>query len=176
MTTRSGAPFDTGRAVSALRARLTTPLPPAGPAADEDDPATGEWALTRGDGFLLFPLWEGEPLTGVYGPAWNEAETAAEAHLRALTAELDRHWGPHRTVPLPVPPLRARPEGFPEPFRTLAAKDCYGDLTVWGPLPGAPERWAAVSLNQSDGDAPLLLTALISARPLTEPAGPDRRR
>ncbi|MGW0142776.1 hypothetical protein [Streptomyces calvus] len=177
MTARSGAPFDAGRAASVVLAHLAGPVPPTGPTADEGEPVTGEWTLTRGAGFLLFPVWESDPLTGVYGRAWNEAEATAEAHLTALTAELDRHWGPHRTVPLHLPLLRGRTaQPFPEPFRTLSAKDCHGDLTVWGPLPGAAPRWAAVSLNQSDGDAPMIITALISARPITEPADPDRRR
>lgn len=177
MTARSGEPFDPERAVSAIRAHLATPVPSTGPTADEGEPATGEWAMTRGEGFLLFPLWESEALTGVYGRAWNEAEAAAEAHLAALTAELDRRWGTHRTVPPRIPLFRGRRGAhLPEPFRTLSAKDCHGDLTVWGPIPAedpkTATRWIAVSLNQSDGDAPMIITALISARPITEPADP----
>ncbi|MET9367015.1 hypothetical protein ABZY00_04065 [Streptomyces griseoflavus] len=161
MTARAGEPYDTRRAVSAIESALTAPLP--GPAADEGEPVTGEWAATRGEGFLLFPLWESEPLTGVYERAWTDAETAAEANLTALVTELDTRWGPHRTLPLLGP--EARPPGA-EPFRTLLAKDCNGDLALWGPLPGPAPRWAAVSLNHSDGDAPLTLTALVTDHPL----------
>ncbi|EFE67373.1 predicted protein [Streptomyces viridosporus ATCC 14672] len=178
MTARAGEPFDTNRAASGIEAALSAPVPTAGPTADEGEPATGEWTVTRGEGFLLLPLWESEALTGVYGARWNDAEAAAEANLAALVAELDRRWGPHRTLSMRVPLHRGRTgEPLPEPFRTLAARDCYGDLAVWGPVrPGGPPaapRWLALSLNQSDGDAPMIMTALISDRPLTEPADRD---
>ncbi|KES03858.1 hypothetical protein BU52_28200 [Streptomyces toyocaensis] len=165
MTARAGEPFDTGRAVSDIEAALSVPLPDSGPAADEGEPGTGEWRSTRGEGFLLLPLWESEALTGVYGRAWNDAEARAQAHLAALVAELDRRWGPHRTVTM-GPALLRRP-GV-EPFRTLVAKDCNGDLALWGPVPAPDGRLAAVSLNQSDGDAPLILTALVMDRPLPD--------
>lgn len=167
MTARAGEPFSASHAVSALEAALPTALPATGPVTDEGDPLTGEWTATRGEGFLLFPLWESEPLTGVYGREWNDAEATAESHLATLVSTLDARWGPHRTVSMRVPLLR-RGSGapLPEPFRTLSAKDCHGDLTVWA----RPPRWAAVSLNQSDGDAPLILTALITDHPLSEPS------
>ncbi|GAA3495673.1 hypothetical protein GCM10019016_027730 [Streptomyces prasinosporus] len=177
MTARAGEPFDADRATSDIEAALSAPVPAAGPTTSEGEPDTGEWTVTRGAGFLLLPLWESEALTGVYGPEWNDAEAAAEANLAALVAELDRRWGPHRTVSMRVPLHRSRTGApLPEPFRTLTAKDCHGDLTVWGPVPpdGPPTaprapRWLALSLNQSDGDAPMILTALISARPIEEP-------
>ncbi|MFI5570692.1 hypothetical protein ACIA6T_25795 [Streptomyces sp. NPDC051740] len=171
MTPHADAPFDLPSAVSAIETALSSPLPAYGPTTDEGEPPTGEWTSTRGEGFLLFPLWRSAPLTGVYGREWNEAEARAESHLAALTSHLDAHWGPHRTLNMRAPLLRrGSDERFPEPFHTLSAKDCYGDLTLWGPLP--PTRWAALSLNQSDGDAPLILTALITDHPLTEPAYP----
>ncbi|WP_309063738.1 hypothetical protein [Streptomyces sp.] len=177
MTARAGAPFDVNRATTDIEAALSAPVPTTGPTVGEGEPATGEWTVTRGEGFLLLPLWESEALTGVYGPEWNDAEAAAEANLAALVAELDRRWGVHRTVSMRVPLHRGRAgEPLPEPFRTLTAKDCYGDLAVWGPVPpdAAPTtpRWLALSLNQSDGDAPMIITALISAHPITEPAEP----
>ncbi|MFF8030264.1 MULTISPECIES: hypothetical protein [unclassified Streptomyces] len=177
MTARAGESFDTARAVSSVDAALATPLPESGPTTDEGEPVTGEWVSTRGEGFLLLPLWESDALTGVYGSEWDEAEATAEAHLSALTTELDRRWGPHRTVSMRVPLLRrGTGDPLPEPFHTLSAKDCYGDLSLWGPLPTPAPRWAAVSLNQSDGDAPMILTALISTHPLTDPADPPRSR
>ncbi|BFO14946.1 hypothetical protein SHKM778_13340 [Streptomyces sp. KM77-8] len=101
----------------------------------------------------------------MYGREWNEAEERAELHLMTLAARLDARFGPHRTLVM-------RPTGVvhPEPFRTLVAKDCLGDLRLWGPLPSG--RWAALSLNQSDGDAPMILTALVTDRPLTRPPDP----
>ncbi|WP_051767258.1 hypothetical protein [Streptomyces sp. NRRL S-37] len=69
---------------------------------------------------------------------------------------------------------RGSGEGFPEPFHTLSAKDCYGDLTLWGPLPPTlPSPPLGRPLpQQSDGDAPLILTVLITDHPLTEPRNP----
>ncbi|MFD7703218.1 hypothetical protein [Streptomyces caelestis] len=153
MTVRAGAPFDLPSAVSALEAALSSPLPASGPTTDRGDPLTGEWASTHGEGFVLLPLWESDPLTGVYGREWNEAEARAESHLTELATSLDTRWGPHRTLTMRALLLRrGSGERFPEPFRTLSAKACYGDLKLWGPLPST--RWAALSLNQSDGDAP----------------------
>ncbi|CAM5413724.1 hypothetical protein ACFUV2_12250 [Streptomyces pilosus] len=163
MTVRAGEPYDIRRAVSAIESALAAPLPGPGPTADEGEPVTGEWASTRGEGFVLFPLWESDSLTGVYDRDWTDAETAAEANLAALVAELDTRWGPHRTLPL-TGPESAPPAG--EPFRTLLAKDCDGDLALWAPPAGPASRWAAVSLSHSDGDAPFLLTALVTDRPL----------
>lgn len=175
MTSRRGEPFDPDRARAELEARLTGPLPASGPAVAEGEPVTGEWTATRGEGFLIVPLWEGDSLTGVYGPEWNAAEEAAEARLRSLVARLDARWGAHRTVSMRVPLLR--PDApLPELLRTLAALDCYGDLTVWGPVPVPPPagpRWAAVSLNQSDADAPMILVGVVSDRPVTEPEERD---
>ncbi|MEV5931649.1 hypothetical protein ACIQCD_21965 [Streptomyces sp. NPDC093250] len=169
MTARTGEPFDMDQAVSAVEAALSASLPGSGPTGDEGEPDTGAWTSTRGEGFLLFPLWESAALTGVYGREWNDAEATAEAHLATVVRELDHRWGPHRTVTM-GPALLGRPAG--EPFRTLVAKDCNGDLSVWGPVPAAPgARWAAVSLNQSDGDAPMILTALITDRPLPDVPG-----
>ncbi|MFC8392674.1 MULTISPECIES: hypothetical protein [unclassified Streptomyces] len=175
MTPRADAAFDLPSAVSTIETALSSPLPTSGPTTDQGEPLTGEWTSTRGEGFLLLPLWQSETLTGVYGREWNEAEARAESHLAALTSHLDAHWGPHRTLNMRAPLLRrGSDERFPEPFRTLFAKDCYGDLTLWGPLPTRlpSPRWAALALNQSDGDAPLILTALITDHPLTEPSSP----
>lgn len=168
MTPRADSPFDLPSAVSAIETALSSPLPTSGPTTDQGDPLTGEWTSTHGEGFLFFPLWQSAPLTGVYGREWNEAEARAESHLTELTATLDTHWGPHRTLTTRFLLLqRGSGKRFPEPFHTLSTKACYGDLKLWGPLP--PTRWAALSLNQSDGDAPLILTALITDNPLTEP-------
>ncbi|MFD4758038.1 hypothetical protein ACFWOJ_03800 [Streptomyces sp. NPDC058439] len=169
MTSRAGETFAVARALADIEELLAGPVPAAGPAAAEGDPETGEWTATGGEGFRVVPLWEGDPLTGVYAPEWNDAEDAAEAHLAALVGELDRRWGPHRTVPLHVPLLR-RQEGTPvEPlFDALFDEDLYGDLSVWGPV-GGTERWVGVSVGHSDGDAPLVLAALVSTRPVTAP-------
>ncbi|WP_343244133.1 hypothetical protein, partial [Streptomyces sp. SID7958] len=175
VTARRGEPFDPDRARAELETRLTGPLPASGPAVAEGEPVTGEWTATRGEGFLIVPLWEGDSLTGVYGPEWNAAEEAAEARLRSLVARLDARWGAHRRVSMRVPLLR--PDApLPELLRALAALDCYGDLTVWGPVPVPPPagpRWAAVSLNQSDADAPMILVGVVSDRPVTEPEERD---
>ncbi|MFF4092884.1 hypothetical protein ACFYYY_03310 [Streptomyces sp. NPDC001834] len=169
MTSRAGAPFTVARALADLEALLTAPLPESGPAVAEGDPETGEWTGTGGDGFRVVPLWEGDPLTGVYGPEWNDAEEAAEAHRDALTRELDHRWGPHHAVPLHGPLLR-RQQGEPvDPlFEALFRQDLYGDLVVWGPV-GGTGRWAGVTVGHSDGDAPLVLAALVSDRPVTAP-------
>ncbi|MCT7351218.1 hypothetical protein N4P33_03410 [Streptomyces sp. 15-116A] len=152
---------------------MTAPIPASGPPTSEGDPETGEWSGTRGEGLWLLPLWEGKWLTGVYGEDWNAAEEEAESHLTALATELDARWGRHRTVSMRVPLLRSTTgTPLPEPYRTLAATDCYGDLRVWGPLhepttPATP-RWLSLSLNQSDGDAPVIITALITTYPIEE--------
>jgi len=173
VTTEHDRPFDLREALATVEGALSAPVPGSGPAARDSDPATGEWAGTRGEGFLLLPLWEGPWLTGVYGADWNAAEERAEAHLAALTEELDQRWGAHRTVSLRVPLFLTRSgprPPLPEPYRTLAELDYFGDLTVWGPLrpSGTGPRWLALSLQQPDGDAPMVLTALITTRPLEE--------
>ncbi|MCX4674073.1 hypothetical protein OG413_01875 [Streptomyces sp. NBC_01433] len=184
MSARTGEPFATERAVSDVEDLLVGPLPATGPTVGEGDPDTGEWTATSGAGFRIVPLWEGDPLTGVYAPEWNDAEEAAEAHLASLVAELDARWGAHRAVATHVPLLRKQ-EGAPLPplFEALLGQDLYGDLTVWGPVPvsasasvagpvGAPGRWIAVCVGHSDGDAPLVMAALVSDRPVTElPSG-----
>ncbi|KAB2592142.1 hypothetical protein [Streptomyces arboris] len=164
MTSRAGESFVLPRAVAEAEQLLATPVPPAGPTTAQGDPATGEWTATEGAGFRMVPLWEGDPLTGVYAPEWNDAEEVSDAHLASLAEELDRRWGPHRTVRLDGP-LRAWQTGAPvEPlFQALFAEDLYGDLTVWGPV-GPDGRWFAVTVGHSDGDAPLVLAALVSDR------------
>lgn len=179
MTARAGEAFELPRAVAEAEQLLAAPVPPGGPTTGQGDPATGEWTATEGAGFRVVPLWEGDPLTGVYAPEWNDAEEAADAHLAALAEELDHRWGPHTTVRLHVPLLRWQAGGgkSEEPlFQALFAEDLYGDLTVWGPVGaagpgGVGDRWFAVTVGHSDGDAPLVLAALVSDRPLTEPNG-----
>jgi hypothetical protein len=168
VTARAGQAFDTGRAVSDVETLLAEGLPTDGAAVQEGDPATGEWTGTRGAGFRIIPIWEGEDLTGVYSPAWNEAEEAATANLALVVGELDRRWGPHRKVCMRVPLFRKQ-AGTPMPalFQSLSDMDCYGDLTVWGPTP-TEGRWVAVSVNQCDGDAPMIMTAAVSQFTITE--------
>ncbi|MEU0100259.1 hypothetical protein [Streptomyces sp. NPDC006267] len=171
MTSRAGGAFDPERAVTEVTELLAAPVPAAGPTTAEGDPATGEWTVTAGEGFRIVPLWEGDPLTGVYAPEWNDAEEAAEDHLAVLARALDDRWGPHRVLRVhgALPGWRS---GAPvEPlFGALFAEDLYGDLQVWGPVaPGG--RWVALTLGHSDGDAPLVLAALVSDRPIGEPEG-----
>ncbi|RPK90831.1 hypothetical protein EES46_12130 [Streptomyces sp. ADI98-10] len=157
------------RAVAEAEQLLATPVPPVGPTTAHGDPATGEWTATEGAGFRIVPLWEGDPLTGVYAPEWNDAEEAADAHLAVLTEELDRRWGPHRSIRLHGP-LRGWQAGAPvEPlFQALFAEDLYGDLTVWDPA--APDgHWAALTVGHSDGDAPLVLAAVVGDRAVARP-------
>ncbi|MFP8943865.1 hypothetical protein ACLIYM_20855 [Streptomyces fenghuangensis] len=175
MTVRAGEPFDTGRAVSDVEELLGAPLPEHGPTVAEGDPDTGEWSRTRGGGFLIAPIWESEDLTGVYGSEWEAASETAESHLDSLTRELERRWGGHRKVSMRVPLFRRRSgEPVPPLFGALCDEDCYGDLAVWGPVraggavPGA-RRWVGVSLNQSDGDAPMIMVVVVSDSPVTEP-------
>ncbi|MER8087412.1 hypothetical protein ACFVZR_31130 [Streptomyces sp. NPDC058316] len=54
---------------------------------------------------------------------------------------------------------------MPPLYRALCDRDCLGDLAVWGPVAG---RWVAVSLNQSDGDAPMVIVAVVADRPVVE--------
>jgi hypothetical protein len=172
VTARAGEPFEPGRAVSDIDALLAESVPTTGPTASDGDPATGEWTRTGGEGFVIAPLWAGKALTGVYTPEWNKAEETAEAQLASLVRELDHRHGPHREVAMRVPLFR-KIAGDPMPplFQALCDEDLLGDLTVWGPMPtgpGAAPRWLAVSLNQSDGDAPMVMCAVISDCPITE--------
>ncbi|MGP3634070.1 hypothetical protein ACTU45_11995 [Streptomyces sp. 24-1644] len=181
MTARAGEDFDAVRAVADVDALLAGPVPEAGPTVAVGDPATGEWTTTRGAGFRLVPLWEGEALTGVYAPEWNQAVEAAEAHLATLVRELDGRWGAHRKVAMHVPLFRKqRGAALPPLFDALLAEDCYGDLTVWGPVAvegaGAVQRWVAVSAGHSEGDAPVVMAAAVSDQPIVElpdQDGPD---
>ncbi|MFI7661299.1 hypothetical protein ACIBTW_20720 [Micromonospora parva] len=168
VTARAGQAFDTGRAVSDVETALAEKLPSDGPPVQEGDPATGEWTGTRGAGFRIIPIWEGDDLTGVYDTDWTDAEDAAMANLALVVGELDRRWGPHRKVSMHVPLFRKQ-AGAPMPalFQALADLDCYGDLTVWGPT-AAEGRWVAVSVNQCDGDAPMIMTAVVSQFAITE--------
>jgi hypothetical protein len=159
--------------VSDIGALLAESVPTTGPTVSKGDPATGAWTGTGGEGFVIASLWAGKALTGVYAPEWNEAEEAAEAQRATLVGELDHRYGPHREVAMRVPLFR-KIAGDPMPplFQALCDEDLLGDLTVWGPTrigPGAAPRWLAVSLNQSDGDAPMILCAVVSDRPITEP-------
>ncbi|MFD5643300.1 hypothetical protein ACFWIP_16325, partial [Streptomyces anulatus] len=96
MTSRAGEEFDAERALAEVTGLLAAPVPAAGPTAAEGDPVTGEWTVTVGEGFRIVPLWEGDPLTGVYAPEWNDAEEAAEGRLAELAGALDGLWGPPR--------------------------------------------------------------------------------
>ncbi|MDG4837718.1 hypothetical protein O7631_14455 [Micromonospora sp. WMMD967] len=168
MTAKAGQAFDIGRAVSDVESLLAAELPTDGDPVSEGDPATGEWTGTRGAGFRIIPIWESADLVGVYGADWNEAEDAAMANLALVTGELDRRWGPHRRVSMHVPMFRKQ-AGTPMPvlFQSLSGLDCYGDLAVWGPTPD-DGRWVAVSVNQCDGDAPMIMTAVVSRFAITE--------
>ncbi|WP_189541222.1 hypothetical protein [Streptomyces gelaticus] len=166
MTARAGETFGTVRAVRDIEALLAGAVPAAGPTADEGEPDTGEWSATAGEGFRIVPLWESDGLVGVYGPEWQQAEEAAAGHLAALVGELDRRWGTHRTAGMRVPIFRhGAGESLPPLYRALCDRDCLGDLTVWGPVEG---RWIAISLNQCDGDAPMILVAVVADRPIVE--------
>ncbi|ATY98345.1 hypothetical protein ACFY9H_30320 [Streptomyces bacillaris] len=173
MTSRAGEPFEPGRALTEIGQLLTVPLPPTGLTTALGDPATGEWTATQGPGFRIVPLWEGDPLTGVYAPEWNGAEEAAEAHLATLVSELDRLLGPHTTVPLHEPLRKWQGGAAVDPlYEALFDEDLYGDLTVWSPAdatgPAAPAaRLLAVTVGHSDGDAPLVLAALVCDRALS---------
>ncbi|WP_274033599.1 hypothetical protein [Streptomyces sp. MMBL 11-1] len=173
MTCRAGEEFDAERAVAEVTGLLAAPVPATGPTAAEGDPDTGEWTATVGAGFRIVPLWEGRSLTGVYAPEWNEAVEAAEGHLAVLAGALGGHWGPHRPVRLHAALLRWEAGAPVEPlYEALFAEDLYGDLVVWEPLaPGG--RWVALTVGHSDGDAPLVLAALVSDRPVVEPEDGD---
>ncbi|MGW1150474.1 hypothetical protein ACWD45_04265 [Streptomyces rubiginosohelvolus] len=175
MTSRAGEPFDTDRAAAEVTGLLTAPVPTDGPVIAEGDPVTEEWTVTAGAGFRIVPLWEGDPPTGVYAPEWNDAEEAAASHLAELARALDARWGPHRRVRLDGPLMRRQGGSPVEPlFEALFSQDLYGDVEVWGPLdPGG--RWIGLISGHSDGDAPFVLAALVSDRPIPEPADFDGR-
>ncbi|MFD6529265.1 hypothetical protein [Streptomyces sp. NPDC060184] len=168
MSVRAGEPFDTGRAVAEVTALAAGPVPASGPTLAEGDPVTGEWRSTSGEGFRIVPLWESDDLTGVYGDDWTDTEGAARRQCDALVAELDVRWGPHSRVAM-HPALFRRQAGLPLPalHAALLGADCSGDLSVWGPLPGGA-RWVGVSVGHSDGDAPLVMVALVSGAPVVE--------
>ncbi|MFC7547190.1 hypothetical protein [Plantactinospora sp. GCM10030261] len=171
MTSRAGEAFSAARAVSDVEALLAVDLPTGGVAVSEGDPDTGEWTATTGDGFRIRPIWESDALTGLYGTDWTDAEEAAEEKLALVVRELDRQWGPHRPVSMRVPLFRDQAgEPMPALFRSLCDGDCYGDLAVWGPVSAATTdgRWIAVSVNQCDGDAPMIMVAVVSDSPIIE--------
>ncbi|QLQ35335.2 hypothetical protein [Micromonospora robiginosa] len=160
--------FSPDLAVSDVEALLAVDLTIGGPTVSEGDPETGEWTATSGDGFRIRPIWESDALTGVYGSAWTDAEEAATENLALVVRELERRWGPHRSVSMRVPLFRAQAgEPMPPLFRALCDADCYGDLAVWGPV-AADRRWVAMSVNQCDGDAPMIIVAVVSDRPIVE--------
>lgn len=173
MSARAGETFDLARAVSDVEALLAEPVPETGPTVGEEEPVTYEWTVTRGEGFVIIPLWESGSLTGLYEPEWNEAVETAEGHLGDLVRELDRRWVAHRRVAMHVPLFRKQ-AGQPMPplFQALCDHDAYGDLTVWGPVRvGGADRWVGVSVGHSDGDAPLVMVAVASDRPIVELEG-----
>ncbi|MEI7034858.1 hypothetical protein [Streptomyces pratensis] len=173
MTSRAGETFAVDRAAAEVGELLDAPLPATGPTTAEGDPATGEWTATVGAGFRIVPLWEGGQLTGVYGPEWDEAQETAAALLASLARALDCRWGPHRTVRLDGPLMRWQAGSPVEPlFAALFAEDLYGDLSVWGPV-GPGGRWVAVGGGHSDGDAPLVLAALVGDRTAPGPGDAD---
>ncbi|WP_455358729.1 hypothetical protein [Streptomyces sp. SYSU K21746] len=159
--------------MSHIEALLSEPVPVAGSTVSEEEAVTEGWTVTRGEGFLIVPLWEGRSLVGLRDPEWSEALEAAEGYLADLVQELHRRWGSHRRVAMHVPLFRKQ-AGQPMPalFQALCDNDSYGDLTVWGPVPVGGEegdgRWIGVSVGHSDGDAPLVMVAVVSDRPITE--------
>ena len=173
MTLQYGEAFDVAQAVADVEALLTEPVPAGGPTVSEEQPATEEWTLTRGEGFVLIPLWEGPSLLGLYDPEWNEAVEAGDELLAGLVQELYLRWGAHRKAAMHVPLFRKQ-EGEPMPpvYQALCDHDSYGDLTVWGPVPvggeGGADRWVALSVGHSDGDAPLVMVAVATDRPIIE--------
>ncbi|MEV7090514.1 hypothetical protein AB0O07_32345 [Streptomyces sp. NPDC093085] len=179
MTVRIGETFVLARAVAEAEALRTAELPAAGPVPAESDveeePGTGEWIATTGAGFRIVPLWESGGFTGVYEAEWSAAQEECEGHLRALVGALEERWGPHRRVAMHVPLFRAQAgEPMPPVFRALCDQEAYGDLSVWGPLgegAGGP-RWVGVSLCQIDGDAPMVLVAVVTDEEIAQL--PDR--
>ncbi|MEV2240422.1 hypothetical protein [Micromonospora sp. NPDC049891] len=167
MTVVRGLTFDVSRAIGAIRALLTGPIPSAGsPTLVESDPQSGEWLATRATGFVLVPLWEGPDLTGLRDPEWTGHLEAGDRHLAILTRTLDEQWGRHRV--LTVDYLIRNPQADRPPiYEAVLRQDLYGDLRVWTP-DQAPGRHLALVLGHSDGDQPLTLAALVTAGPVPE--------
>ncbi|MFF5217023.1 hypothetical protein [Micromonospora sp. NPDC000442] len=167
MTVVRGLDFDVSRALGAVAALLTGPIPSAGsPTSVESDPHAGEWLAIRAAGFVLVPLWEGPDLNGLRDPEWTEQLEAGDRHLDTLARTLDGQWGPHRV--LTVDYLIRNPQADRPPvYEALLRQDLYGDLHVWTP-DQAPDRRLALVLGHSDGDQPLTLAALVTAGPLPE--------
>ncbi|OIJ85424.1 hypothetical protein [Streptomyces colonosanans] len=172
MTRQYGDAFDRGRAVAGIEALLATPLPTTGPTLREDDPSTEEWGQDIGEGFVLAPLWESRDLLGVYGEEWGEQVAGAELKALDVAAELTGRWGTPRKVPMHVAMFRDQAdEPMPPVHQALCDADNYGDLTVWGPVPAGPDgadRWVGISVGHCDGDAPLVLMAVVSDREIEE--------
>lgn len=170
MTAVRGLAFDASRALGAITALLTGPIPSAGnPTLVDFDPHTGEWLATRAAGFVLAPLWEGPDLIGLRDPEWTAQLEAGDRHLATLAGTLDGQWGPHRVRT--IDHLIRNPQADRPPvYAALLRQDLYGDLHVWTPDPGEGRRLALV-LGHSDGDQPLTLAALVTAGPLPELPG-----
>ncbi|MEU8702159.1 hypothetical protein AB0C61_31730 [Streptomyces sp. NPDC048680] len=173
MSVRAGETFDVVRTVTDIGALLAAPLPDTGPTVTEGEPDTGEWTVTAGEGFRIVPLWESDSLDGMHGAEWDDAIEAAEARLASLVAVLDSRWGAHRQVAVHVA-LLLEQDGEPVPalFQALLDEDCHGDLAVWGPVSGQG-RWVGVSVGHSDGDAPLVMAAVVSDHPVVAPDPPS---
>ncbi|WP_326666356.1 hypothetical protein [Streptomyces sp. NBC_00385] len=178
MTSRGGEAFEVARAASEIDELLARPLPEAGPTAYEWLPVTEEWSLIKGRGLLIAPLWESDSFTGLHGSEWDAASEAGEGNLAGLVVELERRWGPHRRAGMRVPINRKiANEPMPPLFRTLCDNDLLGDLAVWGPVdPSAPgaaagQRWLGISVSQCDGDASMILTAVVTDQPIPELEG-----
>ncbi|WP_406455103.1 hypothetical protein OG782_26710 [Streptomyces sp. NBC_00876] len=173
MSARAGETFRVARAVADIEALLAAPLPATGPTAAQGDPVTGEWTVTEGEGFRIVPLWEGDALDGAHGTGWDDADEAAGARLAALVEELEGRWGAHHQVAVHAA-LLLRQDGAAVPplFGALLDEDCSGDLAAWGPV-SAQGRWVGVSVGHSDWDAPLVMAAVVSDRPILAPEPPS---
>ncbi|MFF9816221.1 hypothetical protein [Streptomyces sp. NPDC014006] len=178
MTRQFAHRFDVGRAVADIMALLVEPLPAQGPTVVQEDPLTGERTKETGQGFVLAPLWQSGPLTGVPGEDWNAVVEGADRKAGEVAEELTRRWGPSRRVAMHGAMFREQAgEPLPPLHQALCDADDYGDLTVWGPVhegPGGADRWVGISVGHSDGDAPLVLMAAISDREIVEVAGEPR--
>lgn len=171
MSSRAGQTFEVEGAAAEVEALLAAQVPDSGPTTAEGDPATGEWTVTTGTGFRIVPLWEGEALTGLYDAEWSDATEGGVEQLNALSKALEQRWGPYRMIQIHGPLLRWQMDEPVEPlFAALFSQDLYGDLHVWGPLPGG--RYVATTIGHSDGDAPLIMAALVTTEPITQPEGP----
>ncbi len=148
------------------------PLRGGGPTELEYDPYTGEWVRTRGEGFVLAPLWESRSLYGVSYEEWHDVVDGGDLNAMSLVAALTRRWGAPRTVvmrPVMFQPLPCEP--MPPVLEALSDVDNYGDLTVWGPVPAGPggaARWVGVSVKHCDEKAPLVLMAVVADREIVE--------